>query len=237
MISESHTTPLLVAIPPGSFTMGETTGDKFATDTERPSHGVALAHAFAVGRHPVTVGEYRAFAPAHAPIDEPDWPVVNVSWEDARAYCAWLGHETGETFRLPTEAEWEYACRAGTRGAFATGDEITPHEANFFYAEDGRRIGPGRRTPVGRYPPNAFGLHDLHGNVCEWVEDPWHSHYVGAPTDGSAWITGGDPARRVIRGGAWDYLPRLLRCAWRDSLPLRHRRDNLGFRVARTLST
>ena len=164
-----------------------------------------------------------------------DWPVVNVSWADAQAFCAWLSRETGDAFRLPTEAEWEYACRAGARAAFAVGDELTTADANFLYAEDGRQIGLGRRTPVGRYAPNAFGVHDLHGNVCEWVEDAWHPDYTGAPVDGSAWTTESDPARRVIRGGAWDYLPRLLRCAWRDSLPRTHRRDNLGFRIARTL--
>ena len=113
------------------------------------------------------------------------------------------------------------------------GDEITPADANFLYAEHGERIGPGVRTPVGRYAANAFGLCDLHGNVCEWVEDVWHAGYAGAPADGAAWVTDGDPDRRVIRGGAWDYLPRLLRSAWRDSLPATQRRDNVGFRIAR----
>ena len=235
MTSEIQTIPPLVVLPAGTFTMGASTDDKFATDTERPAHPVMFTRAFALGRCPLTVGEYRAFAPSHAPAEEPDWPVVNVNWQDAQAYCEWLGRETSEIFRLPTEAEWEYACRAGTPASFATGDEITTRDANFLYAEDGRHVGPGRRTAVGRYAPNAFGLHDLHGNVCEWVEDPWHPNYAGAPADGSAWRAGGDPGQRVVRGGAWDYLPRLMRSAWRDSLPPTHRRDNLGFRVARTL--
>jgi formylglycine-generating enzyme required for sulfatase activity len=235
MNTEIQTVPSLVTIHPGSFTMGETADDKFATDTERPAHRVVIEYAFALGRCPVTVGEYRAFSPSHAPDEDPSWPVVNVSWEDAQTFCAWLGRETGDTFRLPTEAEWEYACRAGTRAAFATGEELTPNDANFFYAEDGRHVGPGQRTTVGCYAPNAFGLHDLHGNVCEWVEDVWHPNYLGAPNDGSAWLSDSDPTQRVIRGGAWDYLPRLLRSAWRDSLPHTHRRDNLGFRIARTL--
>jgi formylglycine-generating enzyme required for sulfatase activity len=212
--------------------MGEAADDKFVTDTERPAHRVRIARRFALGRMPVTVGAYREFAPGHAPGEDPDWPVVQVSWDEARAYCAWLARGTGEPFRLPTEAEWEYACRAGSRTPFAVGAELGLGAANFLYSEEGNRVGPGARTPVGRYPANAFGLHDLHGNVCEWVEDAWHPGYAGAPADGSAWTDpdGGD--RRVIRGGAWDYLPRLLRSAWRDSLPRGRRRDNVGFRVA-----
>jgi len=236
MISEPQIVPALLRLPGGAFVMGENTDDKFATDTERPAHRVVLASPFALGRFPVTVGEYRVFAPNHASGEEPDLPVVNVSWNSACDYCAWLRTETGEPYRLPTEAEWEYACRAGSRAPFATGGEITTDAANFLYAEHGQRIGPGGRTPVGRYAPNAFGLHDLHGNVCEWTADVWHPDYAGAPADGSAWLTGGDFTRRVIRGGAWDYLPRLLRSAWRDSLPSTHHRDNTGFRVALTLA-
>jgi formylglycine-generating enzyme required for sulfatase activity len=215
--------------------MGENTGDRFATDTERPRHAVALARGFAIGRFPVTTREYLCFDPGHPADDDPWLPVVNVSWDEAKGYCGWLSRETGEPYRLPSEAEWEYACRGGTRAPFVTGDDITPGDANFLYAEDGRRIGVGRRTPSGRYPANAFGLEDVHGNVCEWVEDAWHPDYFGAPGDGGAWTTGGDPGRRVIRGGAWDYLPRLLRSAWRDSLPRAQGRDNLGFRVAMNL--
>jgi formylglycine-generating enzyme required for sulfatase activity len=235
MIPELAAAPALVPLAPAPFTMGGAADDKFVTDTERPVHAVAIARAFALGLVPVTVGDYRRFRPRHAPGEDSSWPVVDVSWDDARAYCAWRGGETARALRLPTEAEWEYACRAGSGAPFAMGDEITTGEANFLYAEDGRRIGPGRRTAGGRYPANAFGLHDLHGNVCEWVEDAWHPDYAGAPADGSAWLEGGDPDRRVIRGGAWDYLPRLLRSAWRDSLPRAERRDNVGFRVALTL--
>ena len=229
--------PKLVKLPVGAFVMGETSDDKFATDTERPAHRVIFNHAFALGKFPVAVGEYRAFAPDHAPGDDPQWPVVNVSWNDAQAYCAWLRNETGDSFRLPSEAEWEYACRAGAQSPFAMGIEITPADANFLYNEQGARTGVGRRTPVRQYAANGFGVYDLHGNVCEWVEDSWHSSYAAAPADGSAWVTADGADRRVIRGGAWDYLPRLLRSAWRDSLPGNHRRDNVGFRIARTLQT
>jgi formylglycine-generating enzyme required for sulfatase activity len=234
MICEPLIAPALVELPPGAFIMGETDDDKFATDTERPAHRVAIAQPFALGRFPVTVGEYRAFAPRHAPSEDSGWPVVNVSWDDAQAFCSWLRSATGQPFRLPSEAEWEYACRAGTRSSFVNGGQITPCEANFLYAEDGQRIGLGQRTPAGRYAPNPFGLYDLLGNVCEWVEDVWHRDYAGASADGSAWLATGEPDRRVIRGGAWDYLPRLLRSAWRDSLPRTHHRDNTGFRVALT---
>jgi formylglycine-generating enzyme required for sulfatase activity len=243
MICEAQLAPGLVELPPGNFIMGGTDDDKFVTDTERPAHRVVIAHRFALGRFPVTVGEYRAFAPQHAPNDDPDWPVVNVSWDNAQAFCIWLASITGQPFRLPSESEWEYACRAGTRTSFVDGDKITPDDANFLYSEEGQRIGLGQRTPAGRYAANAFGLYDLLGNVCEWVEDAWHRNYDGAPTNGSAWLTASGSAWlatggsdcRAIRGGAWDYLPRLLRSAWRDSLPRTHHRDNVGFRVALTL--
>jgi formylglycine-generating enzyme required for sulfatase activity len=230
MIAERRLAPDWVTLPSGTFVMGESPDDKFATDTERPAHTVALPRAFALARFPVTVSDYRAFAPEHAPGDNPEWPAVNVSWDEANAYCAWGRRETGAAWRLPTEAEWEYACRSGHRAAFAGTDELTTADANFLYAEDGRRVGPGGRTAAGRYAPNGFGLFDLLGNVCEWVADAWHPDFWGAPSDGSPWLD--DGPRRVIRGGAWDYLPRLLRCAWRDALPRGSRRDNVGFRLA-----
>lgn len=212
----------MVVVSGGEFIMGESRGDKFANDTERPAHPVSVS-SFMLSRFAVTVGEYRAFRNGHAPGDDPQWPVVDVSWSDARAYCDWLSAASDQRYRLPSEAEWEYACRAGSTTPFAFGHEITPRDANFFYSESGERIGPGQRTRGGQYPANAFGLHDMHGNVCEWVEDAWRSNYL-EPTAADD--------RRVIRGGAWDYLPRLLRSAWRDGLPADCRRDNLGFRIA-----
>ena len=234
MIADCPPALAWVPVPAGTFVMGATGVDKFATDTERPAHAVALARPFALGRFAVTVGEFRAFAPDHAPGDDPRLPAVNVSWDEAAAFAAWLAEAGGGAVRLPSEAEWEYACRAGGRAAFGAGEDLTTAAANFLYAEDGRRVGPGRRTPAGTYPPNAFGLFDLQGNVCEWVADPWHSDYRGAPEGGEPWA--GPGPERVIRGGAWDYLPRLLRCAWRDCLPRSARRDNVGFRLAKTLS-
>jgi formylglycine-generating enzyme required for sulfatase activity len=223
--------PPMMTLVPGEFMMGENPEDKYANDTERPRHRVRLLMPFALGRFPVTVAEYRQFRPAHAPEEPGAWPVVQVSWTDANDYCQWLSARSGRHLRLPGEAEWEFACRAGSRTPFATGDEITLASANFLYNEAGQRIGPATRTPVGSYPPNPFGLQDLHGNVCEWVTDSWHENYHGAPADERAWTTPGE-TRQVIRGGAWDYLPRLLRSSWRDWRPKDYRADNLGFRVA-----
>lgn len=224
--------PELVVIPAGEFLMGETTEDKFATDTERPTHQVSIARPFALGKYVVTEAEYRRFVSDRGDTLGSDLPAVNLSWEDAQQFCAWLRVETGQPFRLPTEAEWEYACRAGTRTPFVTGNDITLAHANFLYTEHGERVGPGERVSVRQTSANLFGVCGLHGNVCEWVEDTWHPNYDGAPTDGTAWVLGGDPVRCVIRGGAWDYLPRLLRSAWRDGLSKQCRRDNVGFRVA-----
>jgi formylglycine-generating enzyme required for sulfatase activity len=212
----------MVTVPGGEFMMGESREDKFANDTERPAHQVSVA-PFAMGRFVVTVGEYRSFRAEHAPDDDPDLPVVNVSWHDAHAYCDWLSATHKKGYRLPGEAEWEFACRAGTTTPFALGHEITPRDANYYYGESGKRVGRGCRTACGAFPANAFGLYDLHGNVCEWVEDAWRPNYLAAVGDGG---------RRVVRGGAWDYLPRLLRSAWRDGLPANCQRDNVGFRIA-----
>jgi formylglycine-generating enzyme required for sulfatase activity len=223
--------PWMIALPPGEFMMGENATDKFANDTERPAHLVKFTECFALGKYPVTVGEFRKFRPEHLPDDDEDLPVIHINWSEAVAYCKWLSQKTDRPYRLPAEAEWEFACRAGSRTPFSSGNTIAMNSANFLYDENGKRAGPGHRTPVGSYPANAFGLHDFHGNVCEWVVDAWHPDYTGAPADGSAWMNGCNHSR-VIRGGAWDYLPSLLRSSWRDRREPNFRSDNLGFRVA-----
>src|SRR5882724_1588301 len=223
--------PTMIDLPRGEFFMGENAGDKFANGTERPAHRVKFSKNFALGKFPVTVGEFRQFRPSHLSDDKNDLPVASVSWRDAIAYCDWLTEQTNRIYRLPSEAEWEFACRGGLQTPFSCGDEITIADANFLYDENGLRTGIGRRTPVGNYPPNKFGFHDFHGNVCEWIADNWHPNYFGAPCDGSVWI-GNENNHRVIRGGAWDYLPRLLRSPWRDWRDEDFRADNLGFRVA-----
>jgi formylglycine-generating enzyme required for sulfatase activity len=226
--------PLMIDLPGGEFVMGENAGDKFANDTERPAHRVRFATPFALGKFPVTVADCRRFHPGHVVNEAGELPVVGINWHEACAYCKWLTTQTGRAYRLPSEAEWEYACRAGSRTPFAVGDEISPAQANFLYDENGVRTGIGRRLPVGSYPPNAFGLHDLHGNAGEWAADTWHPDYQGAPEDGRAWIETGDD-RRVVRGGAWDYQPRLLRSSWRDWLLAEQHMDNVGFRVASSI--
>jgi len=223
--------PLMVGLPAGRFSMGESVGDKFANDTERPAHTVRIGGGVALGRFPILLAEYWQFQPAHFPGDSPDSPVTRVNWLEAVAYCRWLSARTPRTYRLPSEAEWEYACRSGSSTPFSCGNDLTTAQANFLYDESGSRIGMGRLIAAGSYPPNAFGLCDLHGNVSEWTEDTWHPNYLDAPADGSAWVAPGE-RRRVVRGGAWDYLPRLLRSSWRDWQFENHRADNLGFRVA-----
>ena len=176
-----------------------------------------------------------------------DHPVVCVNWEDAQAYARWLSAETGEEYRLPSESEWEYAARAGTTTRRHWGDDPDDGCA---YANGGDRTAKRRfddwtvadctdgvvwTSPVGAYEPNAFGLHDALGNVWEWVADCWHDDYDGAPRDGSAWTRGGDCGRRVLRGGSWLSLPRILRSANRYRNDAVYRNSYFGFRVARTL--
>ncbi|HEX8310510.1 MAG TPA: SUMF1/EgtB/PvdO family nonheme iron enzyme [Chthoniobacteraceae bacterium] len=230
--NDGHLRPAMIDLPLGLFTMGEHPDDKFASDLERPKHRVEIAHPIAFGCFPVTVAEYAAFNGESFAQEESTLPVASVSWEDAVAYCDWLSSLTGHAYRLPSEAEWEYACGAAQGKPFPNGEVLTPADANYLYDEHGRRVGPGCRTPVGAYPPNAFGLYDMAGNVCEWVSDLWHPTFSGAPAEGESWDAGSETGLRVLRGGAWDYLPRLLRSSWRDYLHQQTRRDNVGFRVA-----
>ena len=169
-----------------------------------------------------------------------DEPVVCVSWEDAQAFVGWLSRETGQDYRLLTESEWEYAARAGTTGPFHFGSTISTGQANYngnyTYKKGRKGVYRQRTVAVGSFPSNKFGLHDMHGNVWEWVEDCWHSDYSGAPTDGSAWTSGGDCDRRVLRGGSWVDEPWSLRAAFRSWGEAGFRSNYSGFRVARTLT-
>ncbi|WP_374582800.1 SUMF1/EgtB/PvdO family nonheme iron enzyme [Pseudoduganella sp.] len=254
--------PDLVLIPTGRFQMGSTEyehsiavkagAQKAWLDRELPAHWVGIEQSFALGRYPVTVGEWRTFVQAtgwESKLDV-DWqapgfkqderhPVVCVTWHDAQLYLQWLGEKTGQLYRLPSESEWEYACRAGTRSAFSFGDEITPEHANydghFTYNNGPKGSSHGGTTRVGSYQPNPWGLFDMHGNVWEWTQDTMHENYLGAPVDGSAWEQGGDQARRILRGGAWLYQPRYLRAALRNGYSALLANDVVGFRVARKL--
>jgi len=150
------------------------------------------------------------------------------TWEDAQAYTAWLSQETGAEYRLPSEAEWEYACRAGTSTRYIFGDEIAEDQANF-----GGQI--SKTTVVGSYRANAWGLYDVHGNVCEWTADLWHDNYEDAPQDGSPWADKAKDEVIVIRGGCWSDYKRTVRSAVRGKQPATHRTNFVGVRVARVL--
>ena len=169
-----------------------------------------------------------------------DHPVVCVNWNDAQAYVSWLSRKTGEQYRLLSESEWEYVARAGTTGPFHFGSTISTDQANYdgYYTYGGGPEGIYRKktVAVGSFAANSFGLHDVHGNVWEWVEDCWHEDYHGAPQDGSAWVTGGDCGRRVVRGGTWGNYPRSLRSANRFRVEAGGRLSQGGFRVARTFT-
>jgi formylglycine-generating enzyme required for sulfatase activity len=247
--------PEMVVVPVGSFMMGAPDSDVDSSPVERPQHEVTIAKPFAVGIAPVTRGEFAQFVaatkhqvevgayvlkrerwthdttrswrdPGFAQTD--DHPVVCVSWHDAEAYVAWLRERSGKVYRLLSEAEWEYCCRARTTTPYSTGGAITAEQANFGQASNGT-------TSVAKFPPNPWGLRDMHGNVWEWCEDSWHRDYSGSPpSDGSVW-QGGDQSLRVQRGGSWLVRSQFLRSTVRDADQSDVRVSNVGFRVARTL--
>ncbi len=239
--------PEMVVAPAGSFMMGSPASEPERYDDEGPQHRVTIPKPFAVGRFAVTFAEWDAcvadsgcggYKPSDQGWGRDDRPVINVSWNDAQAYVAWLKKKTGKTYRLLTESEREYAARAGTTTPFWWGKSITPDQANYkgtyAYAGGGEKGAYREKTvPVKSFDPNPWGLYQVHGNVWEWVEDCWRANYDGALTDGSAKTTG-DCASRVLRGGSWVYGPRVLRAARRDWFNSEVRVNNLGFRVART---
>jgi formylglycine-generating enzyme required for sulfatase activity len=234
---ECASCPELVVLPAGSFTMGSN-----ESEDEKPPHRVTLRQPFAVGKFEVTFDEWDACVAHRGCTREPDdrsWgrgrrPVMNVSWDDAKQYVAWIAKLTGKPYRLLTEAEWEYAARAGTTTTYSWGNDIGKGNANCDPC--GSQWDNKQTAPVGSFKPNDFGLYDVHGNVWEWCEDVWHDNYKGAPTDGSAWLLGEDDSWRVVRGGSWDSYPRSLRAAVRGRYSTDDRIDVLGFRLARTLN-
>ena len=275
--------PLMAVVPAGSFTMGSPASEEGRSEDEGPLHQVTIRTPFAIGVYEVTVAEFRRFVDAtHHRTDElcrwqeldiyendrpPDaataplgdsHPVVCVTWGDAGSYAAWLSRETGKTYRLPSEAEWEYAARAGTTTARYWGDA----ESGQCLHANGRdqqlgiwRVGSARgslrgtgtswtgascddghwgRAPVGSYRANDWGLHDVLGNVWEWTADCWNESYASAPGDGRAWQTGDHCS--VLRGGSWYDEPSSLRAARRDAFPAGFPSYLNGFRVARTFA-
>jgi formylglycine-generating enzyme required for sulfatase activity len=245
----------MVVIPAGEFMMGSE-----ENPDEKPVHKVTIAKPFAAGKFEVTVGEYLACVAGRA-CQAPEWndpgskdnsstvsgdhykklgqalshprhPIVGVSWDNAKRYVSWLSEQTSKTYRLLTEAEWEYAARAGSRDKYTWGDEIGKNRAN---CDDcGSQWDNKQTAPVGSFQGNAFGLHDMHGNVWEWVADFYKDSYANAPSDGRAALD--VAAWRVLRGGSWVDSPGYLRSAKRFMIVPIGRNNYLGFRLARTLS-
>ena len=217
----------LELIPAGSYRRGT------SLPGERPCRHVEIK-SFYMGRYPVTQFQWRVVAdmpqvnreldPDPASFKGNNRPVENVSWHDAVEFCDRLTLHTNHQYRLPSEAEWEYACRAGTTTSLYFGDNLVNEQANF-------HGNVGKTTPVGTYSPNAYGLYDMHGNVWEWCQDHWHDDYDGAPTDGSAWEDREEDSNRVVRGGCWYSYPRWCRSAFRNFNLPRYHSDKIGFRV------
>ncbi|MDE5118783.1 MAG: SUMF1/EgtB/PvdO family nonheme iron enzyme, partial [Trichodesmium sp. St19_bin1] len=252
----------MVYIPGGTFTMGSPKSEEGSYDYECPQHDVTVPHFF-MGKYPVTQGQWKAiasltdlkveldlkpdpsnFKEPYKGIDRWQRPVEMVSWYEAVEFCKRLSKLTGRKYRLPSEAEWEYACRARTTTPFYFGETINTDLANYRgidYKEWSGSYGKGPKgefrretTPVGQFPANTFGLYDMHGNLWEWCADDSHDNYVGSPKDGSAWIESKDPTKIYtrLRGGSWDDIPDYCRSAYRDYCPWRDVHfSTSGFRV------
>jgi formylglycine-generating enzyme required for sulfatase activity len=227
--------PEMVVLQPGSFVMGDAQGDR----SEKPAHRVTLRKPFAIGKYEVTLAQWNACVQAAACKAIPDasgWsdesPARNLSWTDAQQYVRWLSKRTGQHYRLPTEAEWEYATRAGTSTRYWWGEKMEPGKANCKgCGGDWNNAAP---VSVNAFPPNPFGIYGMNGGVWEWVEDCWHKDYDGAPTDGSAW-TSSDCRENVIRGGGWRNDSTYAHSASRFTYDTTVRYILNGFRVAKTL--
>ncbi len=235
--------PQMVVIPAGEFTMGSPPSEQAA----EAQHRVTIAAPFAVSKFEITFSEWDACATdcgcrGYWP-DDQGWgrgnqPAINISWENAKSYVDWLSQKAGKVYRLLSESEWEYAARAGTTTRFWHGDTLSPSQANHDGSVDGSgpsEVNRQRTVPVGSFPPNGFGLHDMHGNVAEWVEDCWHDEYTAmAPTDGSAWVDGNCNGR-VVRGGSWEDSEVEHRSAARTGGYKQDQFYTDGFRIARDL--
>ena len=223
----------MLRIPEGRFWMGSPESEEKRDDWEGPQHRVSVP-AFFMGKYPVIQRQWYAVSllddvdihlnPDPSYFKGGNLPVEQVSWDDAVEFCKRLSKKTGKDYRLPSEAEWEYACRSGTTSPYHFGKEITEGLAN----HDDHCKGT---TEVGKFPANPLGLHDMHGNVWEWCLDHWHENYEGAPTDGRAWVTGGDDLFRVVRGGSWINDPWYCRSASRYGDYPVNRSRRIGFRV------
>ena len=233
----------MVPIPAGEFLMGSPEGEPGRSPAEGPQHRVRLA-PFSLGRMPITQGQWRQVALWQPGAGEPPWereldpepacfqsgeadddqrPVERVSWFEAIEFCRRLSRRTGRHYTLPSEAQWEYACRAGTTTSFAFGSLLSERQAN---------VRSSATTTVGSFPANAWGLHDMHGNVWEWCADHWHENYLGAPNDGRPWIDPGvEDGTRLLRGGSRNFTPWFCRSALRFRRQPDFANDDIGFRV------
>jgi formylglycine-generating enzyme required for sulfatase activity len=237
----------MVAIPGGTYLMGSPTGQ--GDDDERPQHPVTVP-SFLMGKYPVTQIQWQAVValpqveisldPDPSRFKGDNRPVEQVSWHEAVEFCQRLSRWTGHPYRFPSEAEWEYACRAWTTTPFHFGETITAelanYRANYTYAEEPEGSYRKETTPAGQFPPNTFGLYDMYGNVWEWCADHWHGSYQGAPKDEKPWITAGNAEKRLIRGGSWIDAPASCRSARRNFISPADRRTIVGFRVSRAVS-
>lgn len=232
----------IVPIPGGKFFMGSPDNEPERYDSESPQHTVTI-QPFFMGKFPVTQSQWAIVAglkkvnidldPDPSRFKGANRPVECVSWDDAIEFCARLSNKTGKTYRLPSEAEWEYACRAGTTTPFYCGETITTdlanYDGNYTYNSGSEGEYREQTTDVGKFPPNPFGLFDMHGNIWELCQDAWHENYNGAPTDGSPWMSEND--NRLLRGASWDDAPWYCRSAGRNWYGRDSRSSYVGFRV------
>lgn len=253
--------PELVRLPPGQFLLGSPHDEDGRLDVEGPQHLVTIERPFAIGQCPVTVDQFAAFVAdsGHAAATTcrqwtgADWkerpgsfrspgfaqagdhPAVCVSWEDAQAYVRWLSSRSGLPVRLPSEAEWEYAARAGTTTPYSWGTSIAPWQANFRAGEADGGHWRQHTVPVRSFAPNPWGIYQVHGNVWEWVEDGWNPSYADAPHNGSA-RQEATSSKRGVRGGSWLNGPRGVRSARRHAAEPGWRRSDIGFRIAAAIA-
>ncbi|NEQ40257.1 MAG: SUMF1/EgtB/PvdO family nonheme iron enzyme [Okeania sp. SIO3I5] len=230
----------MVKIPGGRFLMGSPETKVERKDSEGPQHYVDVPEFF-MGKYLVTQALWKAVMGNNpSGFKGANRPVEKVDWYEATEFCQKLSERTGKKYSLPSESQWEYACRAGTTTPFYFGETITSELVNYNGNHPYRNAPKGkyrrRTTDVGVFPPNSFGLYDMHGNVWEWCQDVWHDNYEGAPTDGSAWEIGGDSKVRILRGGGWYWTSRHCQCAWRGGDDAKVVGTNRGFRIVLSIS-
>jgi formylglycine-generating enzyme required for sulfatase activity len=225
----------MVKIPGGKFMMGSQEFEDGEDESQRPQHQVTVP-SFLIGKFAITQEQYQAvMGENYCGFSGAKRPVERVSWDDAVNFCAKISEKTGNNYRLPSETEWEYACRAGTTTPFHFGETITTdlvnYEGNYTYDSAPKGQYREQTTDVGSFPANQFGLYDMHGNVWEWCQDNWHENYNGAPSDGSAWLNNNENSFRLLRGGSWYDYPQGCRSAYRFRSHPNLVNGSIGFRV------